>query len=84
MHTTTLNVAGMTCGHCVAAVRRALSDVAGIETRDVRIGAAELAVAPDAAPGALDRAAEAIREAGYDVTPAGAEPLTGLGRAPGR
>jgi copper chaperone len=60
-----MTIAGMSCGHCVAAVRRALGDIDGVEVRDVSVGAAEIAYDP----GAVDRAAinAAIEDAGFSV-----------------
>ena len=38
--TVSLSIAGMSCGHCVAAVTRALSDVTGLVDPTVAIGSA--------------------------------------------
>lgn len=35
-----LDIQGMTCGHCVAAVRQALEATKGVVVKDVHIGAA--------------------------------------------
>jgi copper chaperone len=35
-----LDIQGMTCGHCVASVRRALEATKGVTVKDVRIGEA--------------------------------------------
>ena len=85
METVTLAITGMPCGHCVAAVRRALDEVPGVEVRDVRVGSAEVALDPAAAPGLLDRAIAAVQDAGYDAAPGApaAAPLAQLGRARG-
>lgn len=40
----TLAITGMTCGHCVAAVRRALESVPGVAVRTVELGRAEIEV----------------------------------------
>jgi copper chaperone len=63
--TETMTIAGMSCGHCVAAVRRALGDIDGVEVRDVSVGAAEIAYDP----GTVDRGANdaAIEDAGFSV-----------------
>lgn len=78
-----LTIAGMTCGHCVSAVREALSALPGVEVHHVRIGHASLLLEPGAAsPAAV---IEAIREAGYQAaftTSAAAEPNAGLPQAP--
>ena len=84
METTALAITGMTCGHCVAGVRRALAAVPGVQVQDVRIGAAT--VTTDGVPAAALVAA--VEDAGYQASvadaaaPAGpAEPLHALRRA---
>ena len=63
----TLQIAGMTCQNCVRHVRRAIESVAGVEVKDVRIGAAEIALDPAIATAASVTAA--LTEAGYAVVP---------------
>lgn len=63
-----LSVRGMSCGHCVGAVREALATVPGIERSEVEIGTARLTLAPGANPDQVRAAAaSAIEEAGYSV-----------------
>ena len=59
----TFVVEGMTCGHCVAAVRRELEFLEGVTVREVRIGS--VTVAYEAA--AVDRRTieAAVEAAGY-------------------
>ena len=38
--TTTLNIEGMTCGHCVQAVTKSLSAVPGVKVKSVAVGSA--------------------------------------------
>ena len=64
MRDATIMISGMSCGHCVSAVRKALTGVAGVELREVQIGSAQVAVESDAAMAAAERA---VDEAGYDV-----------------
>ena len=74
MSSVSLAITGMTCGHCVAAVERALRAVPGVDRATVQIGGAEVAVAPSSSAEAVAYAAvEAVREAGYEAT-SGAEP----------
>lgn len=40
----TLKISGMSCNHCVKAVREALSGVKGVEVLDVSIGSAAIDV----------------------------------------
>lgn len=65
MQTVTLSIRGMTCGHCVANVRRALESLSGVAVRDVRIGSAEIALTD---PTALEVVVAAVRDAGYETT----------------
>jgi Cu+-exporting ATPase len=59
-----LEIRGMTCGHCVGAVERALAAVPGAHVHDVAIGRARLTL--DAGTPA-DAAIAAVRDAGYDA-----------------
>ncbi len=65
MTTTTININGMTCSHCVAAVQKALASVPGLTVDSVTIGSATVSIDPDA--GSLAAAEAAIDDAGYDV-----------------
>jgi copper chaperone CopZ len=60
---TTLSISGMSCGHCVQAVREALASVPGVTVEQVRIGAATLSYDPAAV--AIDDVVRAIEDAGY-------------------
>lgn len=61
----TLNVTGMTCGHCEQAVRRALSQVAGVtEVVEVLRERGRVVVDGDADPVAL---IAAVEEEGYQA-----------------
>ena len=75
-------VEGMTCGHCVATVRRALESVPGVKSADVDLDSARaevtLAGGP-IAPGTLEAAIEA---AGYRVPGKSAPRLVTIGMAP--
>ena len=70
MTTTTVSVTGMTCGHCVDAVTRELTQLDGVQDVAVELvpGAASSITVTSRGP--LDTAAvkAAIDEAGYDVT----------------
>lgn len=63
MKTMELKIEGMSCGHCVMSVRRALSKLPGVEVMDVRIGGATVALDPSKAGEA--GLAEAVGGAGY-------------------
>jgi len=78
-----LTIAGMTCGHCVSAVREALEALPGVNVHRVGIGTASVTLDPQgASPAAL---VEAVREAGYQASFAGnasTAPKAGLPQAP--
>ena len=61
-----LSISGMSCGHCLNAVRRALSDTPGVSVEAVRIGRAE--VQYDPALTTPERIAAAVTDAGYEAT----------------
>ena len=63
--TVTYTVAGMTCGHCEAAVAGELSGVTGVDSVDVDLGTKLVTVHGSALDDAALRAA--IVEAGYEA-----------------
>ncbi len=64
----TMQITGMTCGHCVAGVTRALKGVPGVTIDQVAIGSASVAYDPAATtPAAI---AKAVEEEGYHVAAA--------------
>lgn len=65
MQTTTFRIEGMSCDHCVRAVREALQRVPGVEVRDVKVGSA--VVRYDAAKTKPEALADVIRDAGYEA-----------------
>lgn len=66
--TSTYNVTGMTCAHCVQSVTKALSRLPGVSGVRVDLDSGDVEV--DSADGAVDRAevAGAVEEAGYSLT----------------
>lgn len=60
-----LKITGMSCGHCVKAVERALEQVSGVQARSVQVGSAEVTYDPQQA--SPDRLLDAIRDEGYQV-----------------
>ncbi len=56
---TTIKINGMSCGHCVMAVKNALKE-AGVNALEVEIGKAVV-------EGDVEAAKKAIEEEGYDV-----------------
>jgi copper chaperone len=61
VRTTTLAIDGMTCGHCVQAVTKALAVVPGVKVKSVAVGSAEI----EGDGSATGRAVAALDEAGY-------------------
>jgi len=66
--TTTLNIDGMTCGHCVQAVTKALSAVPGVKVRSVAVGSAVIEAVDGLTTG---RAVDALDAAGYPAKAVG-------------
>ena len=58
-----LSIEGMSCDHCVRAVRGRLEKTPGVEVRDVKIGSAD--VRYDPAKTSVDDIEEAIADEGY-------------------
>ena len=65
---TELNIEGMSCGHCVAAVEKALRGVPGVELVTVSLEEGKAAVQGNAEQAAM---IAAVAEEGYVATPAG-------------
>lgn len=62
-----LEVNGMSCGHCVAAITSAVTPLPGVTAVDVDLGAGTVRVTGEADATAVT---DAIEDAGYDVAPA--------------
>ncbi len=60
-------IEGMSCQHCVMAVRKELAKVQGVEIREIRIGSAS--VTYDETRTDAARLEAAIAKAGYKVLP---------------
>jgi copper chaperone len=65
MSLVTLQIEGMSCGHCLNAVNSALSGVAGATVQRVQMGRAEVVVASSTVTDAL---VAAVEQAGYRAT----------------
>lgn len=65
---TTINVSGMTCGHCVSAVTMELSLLPSVTEVEVDLESGKVTITSDAE---LDKAQleTAIDEAGYELVP---------------
>ena len=60
-----LEIEGMSCNHCVAAVSEALRELPGVTVDEVRIGSAALRYEPDQV--SLDDIVLAVEDAGYSA-----------------
>ena len=68
MTTLELEISGMSCGHCVNAVKSALQELDGVDVKKVEIGAATVDYDPSrSSPAAIENA---IEDAGYQAGPA--------------
>ncbi len=65
MKTMNLKIEGMSCGHCVMAVKKELSKLPGVTVESVEIGKARVQV--EEATVSSERLAKAVEEAGYRV-----------------
>lgn len=69
MATTTISVSGMTCGHCVNAVKDEIGEISGVAAVDVDLvagGTSKVTIESDAELADGDIAA-AVDEAGYEI-----------------
>ena len=63
---TQLNIKGMTCGGCVASVKRVLEAIPGVKAADVSLAQASAAVRHDENLD-VSRLRTAVEEAGFEV-----------------
>ncbi len=72
MKTTRLKVSGMTCGHCVEAVEKALRNQDGVRNATVHLESGAAEVEYDEARVAPEQMIAAVEEEGYSAAFAGA------------
>lgn len=65
MERVTMKIDGMTCGHCVAQVTKALKDVDGVNVEQVKVGTATVSFDPSST--SEERITQAIEDQGYAV-----------------
>ncbi|HEX6590126.1 MAG TPA: heavy-metal-associated domain-containing protein [Longimicrobiales bacterium] len=65
MNRTTLKIGGMSCGHCVMSVKKALEGMEGVKVESVSVGAASVEHEPAIAT--ADDIVRAIGEVGYEA-----------------
>ena len=64
MQTVTLQIKGMSCNHCVSAVKQALGEVPGVKIENVAIGNAVISYDPDKTK--TTEITAALADAGYE------------------
>lgn len=67
MEQATIEVAGMSCGHCVASIEKALTNLSGIDKVSVSLEKNEVIVSYDHEKIDLNAIKEEIEEQGYDT-----------------
>ncbi|GBD96175.1 MAG TPA: copper chaperone [Nitrospirae bacterium] len=61
----TLKIDGMSCGHCVMSVKKAIEGVEGVSASEVAVGTAK--VVYDESKTDTDTITDAVRNAGYRI-----------------
>ncbi|CAN2247942.1 copper chaperone CopZ [Bacillus vallismortis] len=67
MEQKTLHVEGMSCQHCVKAVKTSVGELDGVSAVDVNLEAGKVDVSFDAGKVSVKDIADAIEDQGYDV-----------------
>lgn len=62
-----IRIEGMSCGHCVSRVTKALQATPGVTVKDVQIGSAT--VDHDGTQASIDAIVQSLDRAGYDAKP---------------
>lgn len=67
MQNITLNVQGMSCGHCVKAVEGSVGQLEGVSQVAVNLAEAKVEITYNESQVSLDKIKETIEDQGYDV-----------------
>nr|WP_106782888.1 copper chaperone CopZ [Lysinibacillus timonensis] len=67
MQNVTLNVQGMSCGHCVKAIEGSVGELAGVNQVSVKLDEALVDVSFNESQVSVDKIKETIEDQGYDV-----------------
>lgn len=67
MQNITLNVQGMSCGHCVKAIEGSVGQLEGVNEVKVKLDAAQVEVSFNETQVSIDTIKETIDDQGYDV-----------------
>ncbi len=68
MEKVTINVEGMSCGHCVKAIEGSVGKLAGVSKATVDLENGKVDVEYSAAEVSIEKIKEAIDDQGYDVS----------------
>ena len=68
MERMTMKIDGMTCGHCVSQVTKALKEVEGVKVEQVSVGSATVSFDPSVA--SEEKISQAVEDEGYAVATA--------------
>jgi copper chaperone len=60
-----IEIVGMTCDHCIRAVKGRLEKTPGVTVRDVKVGSADIGL--DGAKASIEDVEDAISDEGYTV-----------------
>lgn len=71
MASTTLNIQGMTCSHCVMRVQKALAELPGVRKAVVTLEPGQAKVDHDDSASTADALAAAVVKAGYGASAVG-------------
>lgn len=67
MKNITLNVQGMSCGHCVNAIEGSVGQLAGVNEVKVKLNDAQVEIAFNESQVSLDKIKATIEDQGYEV-----------------
>ena len=68
MERMTMKIDGMTCGHCVGQVTKALKELEGVKLEQVSVGSATVSFDPAVTP--EEKITQAVEDQGYAVATA--------------
>ena len=67
MENITLNVQGMSCGHCVKSIEGSVGELDGVNQVNVKLDKAQVEVSFNESQVTIDKIKETIEDRGYDV-----------------
>ena len=67
MQTVTINVQGMSCGHCVKAIEGSVGQLEGVSQVNVKLADAQVEVSFNETQVTFDKIKEAIEDRGYEI-----------------